>query len=286
MRTAHWMGGLLALASALVLAGETVDYTVAGEAYRGYRVDAEQARGTVVVLPTWNGLGDYEKDRAQMLAAQGFDAFAADLYPVGEQPKTLPAKQAAAQAHFGDAARMHAILEASIAAARQRGREPLLVMGYSMGAVTTMELAWSGLGNRLGVDGYVVFSGRFADPRGRVMPDGVAPIFLALGEADRRVDVGGLADFVDDVEMAGGSVSAHTYPGVGHLFSAFGFPNYDAEADRASWSALGAFLAEQYADGDEPEVRALSGRRAWGRPPARLSELNRRGRIEPTNPPK
>jgi len=235
----------LALAATTVLAGESVTYEVDGHTFDGYLAQAETPRGTIVILPTWNGLSDYEKDRARMLADLGFTSFAADLYPAREHPTTLEAKQAALQAHLADQVGMHAILQAAISASGEESDEPLFVMGYSMGAITAMELAWSGLGNELGVDGYIIFSGRVSDTKGRIMPDEVAPFFVAHGEADTQVNVGGLTNFIDDVELAGSEVTAHVYSGAGHLFSAFGFPNYDAEADANSWMKLMDFLDNQ-----------------------------------------
>ena len=225
-------------------AGETTTWEVDGTAYEGYLAAAEAARGTIVLLPTWNGLSDYEKDRAETLADLGFTTFAADLYPAGTRPTTMEEKQAALTAHLADQAGMQALLQAAVETARGAGQDPLLVMGYSMGAITAMELAWSGLGNALGVDGYVIFSGRVSDTHGRTMPEGVAPFFVAQGEADTQIQVSGLENFADDVDLAGGQVTALTYPGAGHLFSAFGFPNYDAAADADSWSRLTAFLDE------------------------------------------
>ncbi len=232
----------LAFATTTALAGENLTYTVNGSTFDGYLAEAENPRGTIVILPTWNGLSDYEKDRAQMLAELGFNSFAADLYPVGEHPLTMEAKQAALTALLGNQDQMHDVLRAAVSEARQNANEPLMVMGYSMGALTVMELAWSGLGNELGVDGYIIFSGRVSDPRSRMMPDDVAPFFLAIGEVDQRIPLSSLPSFIDDVEMAGGAVTAHTIPDAGHLFSAFGFPNYDAEADADSWGKLTDFL--------------------------------------------
>ena len=234
----------LAATTTAATAGDMNTYSVEGETYESYVAFADNPRGTIMILPTWNGLSDFEMDRAQMLADMGFNAFAADLYPTGQRPTTMEAKQAGLASLLGDQERMHAILQSAIAAARQGGDEPLLVMGYSMGALTAMELAWSGLGNDLGVDGYIIFSGRVSDPRGRMMPEDVAPFFLAIGESDQRIPLSSLPSFIDDVEMAGGSVTAHTLPNAGHLFSAFGFPNYNAEADADSWETLTEFLEE------------------------------------------
>ena len=225
-------------------AGEPVEYQVGADQFQGYVAIAESARGTVVVLPTWNGLSDYEKDRANMLADMGFNAFVADLYTIGTHPTTMDERQAGLQAVTSDRERMRGILFAAITEARKHGDEPLIVMGYSMGALVAMELAWSGLGNELGVDGYAIFSGRVSVGQGRMMPDDVAPFFVAIGDSDSRVPVSTLVNFEDDVELAGGSLSAHVYPGVGHLFSAFGFPNYNTEADLLSWTDLSTFLDE------------------------------------------
>lgn len=234
-----------AFVATTALAGDNVTYAVNGITFDGYLAEVENSRGTIVILPTWNGLSDYEKDRAQMLADMGFTSFAADLYPTGEHPMTLEAKQSALQEHLADQAGMHAMLTAAIAAAGSASDEPLFVLGYSMGAITAMELAWSGLGNEMGVDGYVIFSGRVSDTQGRIMPDDIAPFFVAHGEADTQVNVAGLENFIDDVELAGNKVTAHTYPGAGHLFSAFGFPNYSAESDADSWGKLADFLDGQ-----------------------------------------
>lgn len=233
---------LLAVAAEAAAAGDRTTYQVDGATFEGYLAEAASPRGAVVILPTWNGLSDYEKDRAQMLADMGYTTLAADLYPVGQRPGTMEARQAALRAHLGDPERMQAMVAAAVRELRGKADDPLLVMGYSMGAITAMEAAWSGLGNELGVDGYIIFSGRVSDRQERVMPDGVAPFFVALGEADTQVDVSGVETFIDDVELSGGSVTVKTYPGAGHLFSAFGFPNYDEAADRDSWQALTEFL--------------------------------------------
>lgn len=232
----------LALAANVSLAGEDTEFAVGDDMYSGYIAQPDNPRGTIVILPTWNGLGDYEKDRAQMLADLGFTGYAANLYPVGQNPTTMEAKQAGLEALLADQDRMNAIVSTAITAARNVSEGPLLVMGYSMGAIAAMEVAWSGTGNALGVDGYIIFSGRVSDTHGRMMPDNVAPFFVAHGEADTQVQISGLTNFVDDVELAGGTVDAHTYPGAGHLFSAFGFPNYSPDDDTHSWTELTKFL--------------------------------------------
>ncbi|WP_137702687.1 dienelactone hydrolase family protein [Marimonas lutisalis] len=223
-------------------AGQDVTYKVGGETFEGYFAEAENASATVVILPTWNGISDYEKDRAQMLMKQGYNALAADVHGVDALPRSMEEKQAAYEAFFRDQERLQALLREIVEVASERGDGDVFVMGYSMGGGATMELARSGLGNALGVDGYAVFSGRVSDPQGRMMPDGTAPIFVAHGEKDARVPVSGLTNFEDDLDLAGITYDIHIYPGAGHLFSAMGFPNYNAAADADSWAAYLEFL--------------------------------------------
>src|ERR1700730_18970935 len=51
--------------------------------------DAQQGkRPGVLVVHEWDGLGDYAKMRAEMLAKLGFIAFAPDMYGKGVRPAT------------------------------------------------------------------------------------------------------------------------------------------------------------------------------------------------------
>lgn len=225
-------------------AGEVVTYGTRDAQFEGYQEIVANPKGTVVVLPTWNGVSDYEKDRAQMLADMGYNALAADLHGKGALPKTMEEKEAAYGAFFKDETRMDTVLRAALAHAHTMGTEKIVVMGYSMGGGATMEVARSGLGAEMGVDAYVVFSGRVSDPKGRFFPEDSGPVFVAHGAKDHRVPVSGLINFEDDLDMAGVAHTIIVYPEAGHLFSAFGFPNYDAAADADSWQKLGIFLTE------------------------------------------
>ncbi|MBF9058194.1 dienelactone hydrolase family protein [Rhodobacterales bacterium HKCCSP123] len=211
---------------------------------RGYFADGGDAAATVVILPTWNGMSDYEMDRARMLSEMGYDAFAADLHGVDARPRILEEKQAAYQAFFGDPDRLLRIVQAAVETAGRLGDGDVIVMGYSMGGGAAMELSRSGRGAELGIAGYAVFSGRVSDPAGRLMPEGTAPIFVAHGSADTMVSASALPAFAEELDMMGVPHRIEILEGAGHLFSAFGFPNYDAEADERSWTAFTEFLAD------------------------------------------
>ena len=76
-------------------AGEIVTYDVDGESFEGYRAEADgESKGLVLIIHDWDGLTDYEKQRADMLAALGYDAFAVDLYGKGNRPVETGTKKA------------------------------------------------------------------------------------------------------------------------------------------------------------------------------------------------
>lgn len=243
------IAALMALlaATSMAEAGEPVTYDANGITMEGYFAEAAQpAAGTIMILPTWKGVSDYEKDRADMLARAGYDAFVGDLHGQGQLPRSLEEMQAAYSAIWTEQERLHGMLQAAATKAMRLGGQDVVVLGYSMGGGAAMELARSGLGMELGVDGYAVFSGRVSDPAGRMIPDGTAPIFVAHGEMDQRLPVSGLINFQNNLDFTDVDYEVNVYPGKKHLFSAFGFPNYDEAADAESWQALMGFLSRVF----------------------------------------
>ena len=64
--------------------GADVDYTVGRSVYQGYLSFPEKPISTpapgVLIAHQWMGLTDYEKHRADQIAANGYVAFAIDVY--------------------------------------------------------------------------------------------------------------------------------------------------------------------------------------------------------------
>ncbi len=65
------LGGFTGTALAEKPDGQRIDYQVGDEIFSGYLASApDEARGTVLIIHDWDGLTDYERQRADMLAAQ------------------------------------------------------------------------------------------------------------------------------------------------------------------------------------------------------------------------
>ena len=175
---------LAAFAAAPAIAGESVTYQAAGADYEGYYAPASgDSKGLVLVIHDWDGLTDYEKKRADMLAELGYDAFALDMFGKGNRPESMDARKAETGKLYEDREAMLTRVTAGLETAReQSGETEAVVMGYCFGGAGVLELARSGKAEN--VAGYATFHGTLATPEGQSYPDSTAPILIAQGGGD------------------------------------------------------------------------------------------------------
>jgi len=218
-------------------AGETVTYEVEGAAYEGYHADAgDDAKGLVLIIHDWDGLTDYERQRAEMLAELGYDAFAIDLYGKGNRPVETGAKKAETEKLYNDREKMRTLILAGLDEARRLGGGNAVVMGYCFGGAATLELARSGQGED--VVGYASFHGGLSTPEGQSYAENTPPILVAHGGADRLISMDEVAGLSRELEAAGVPYEIEVYSGARHAFTVFGSDRYQARADEKSWDAF------------------------------------------------
>lgn len=246
MRNVMLGAAAIALAPALALAGEQVVYDVEGTSYAGYYAAPEgEARGLVIVIHDWDGLDSYEEQRADMLAEQGYAAFAVDLYGEGNRPETTEGKKAETAKLYEDRDAMRTRILGGLETARAQGADlPAVVMGYCFGGAATLELARSGAAED--VIGYGTFHGGLSTPEGQSW-DGVdAPVLVMHGGADSSITMADVAAFSEELEAAGTPYEIQVYSGAPHAFTVFGSERYRERADEESWQAFTDFLAEHF----------------------------------------
>ncbi len=82
--------GLASGVAHAALKTQTVEYTssdgVKMEGYVAYDDAAKGARPGILIVHDWMGLGDFSRAKADLLAKQGYVAFAADIYVKGVRP--------------------------------------------------------------------------------------------------------------------------------------------------------------------------------------------------------
>ena len=254
---------LTLLAAAPAIAGEAVTYQAAGSDYEGYYAPADgEAKGLVLVIHDWDGLTDYEKKRADMLADLGYDAFALDLFGKGNRPETTDAKKTETGKLYQDRAAMLTRVEAGLSQARKEsGKDEAVVIGYCFGGAGVLELARSGKGSD--VAGYATFHGTLATPDGQTYPDGTAPILIAQGGGDTSVPPSEAFSLVKTLEDKGIAYELEVYSGAPHAFTVFDSDRYREVADEESWDALQSFMngiSASRAEGSSARGSA----RGWG----------------------
>ncbi|MDI9639922.1 dienelactone hydrolase family protein [Kamptonema cortianum] len=204
----------------------------------------------VIVVHQWGGLGDYERQRCDMLAQMGYVAFGADIYGKGVRPKEMSDKAAQAQKYKSDRKLYRSRLAAALDAAKAVPgvyADRVAVIGYCFGGTGALEVA------RMGADvkGVVSFHGGLdgADPQNASRIK--AKVLVLHGADDPFVPAKDIEDFM--AEMRAGKVdwSMVSYGNAVHSFTekAAGNDNsrgaaYNADADARSWRAMQDFLRE------------------------------------------
>ncbi|MGQ9368422.1 dienelactone hydrolase family protein [Azospirillum sp. ST 5-10] len=242
-------GVALAGPAAAQIATESVVYQVDGQAYEGYfarNAGYPGAQPLVILIHDWDGLGDYEKRRAEMLAELGYAAFAVDLYGQGVRPTTTEDKKARSGALYQDRAAMRRRMEAGLEAARGRAGvdgQRVAAMGYCFGGAAVLELARSGAE----LDGFVTFHAGLKTPADQTYGAVKGPLLILHGTNDPAAPMSEVAELAKALNEAKADYRMELYGGAKHAFTVWGVPDsealgYDPQADRQSWrEAVGFF---------------------------------------------
>ena len=234
-------------AQANILA-EPVVYEIDGQPFEGYFAMNEgfgDEQPIVLLIHDWNGIGDYEQRRVQMLAERGYAAFAADLYGQGNRPTNTEESRAESGKLYSERATMRQRLMAGLAEAQSMaGVDPerVVAMGYCFGGAAVLEMARAGAD----IDGFVSFHGGLVTPEGQDYSDTQAPILVLHGGDDPVAPMSEVAALADELNAAEVDYDMEIYGGVLHSFTVWGADGgssrYDPHADTQSWDALLAFL--------------------------------------------
>jgi dienelactone hydrolase len=208
---------------------------------------ADPAPG-ILVAHEAPGVSDHVKARAQQLAAQGYVAFALDMY--GRH--NLPLEEARQASHelMADAGRLRRRAAAALdvlAHEPRCDRARLAAIGFCLGGIVALELARAGAPIRAAVG----LHPGLRRPAGSTGGPISAKVLMIIGQNDPVAPVEERAAFAKEMTEAGADWQMLLLGGVGHSFTnpaidALGFPGfaYDARADRRAWRATLDLLDE------------------------------------------
>lgn len=222
---------------------QDVAYTVDGEAFTGYWAEAEDPKGLVLIVHDWDGMTDYERQRADMLAEMGYNAFALDMFGDQTPTETVDHRMAATGALYEDRERMRMLVQAGVEQALERSSvEEMVVKGYCFGGAVALEMARSDMAEM--AEGYATFHGGLSTPDGQSWDGDEPPVLVLHGGADTSITMQDVATLATEMEEAGNTYAIEVYSNAPHAFTVFGSDSYQERADAASWDAFTSFLDE------------------------------------------
>lgn len=220
------------------------------EGYAAYDPSLPWPRPGVLVCHMWKGLVPFVEERARALAGLGYVAFALDLYGRGVRPTTSEEAAREMGTLVADVAllraRAHAGLTRLADSPLVRGRE-VAALGYCFGGGVALELARDGAD----LASAISFHGLLDTPRRAARGAVQARVLAFHGVLDPMVSAEHVAAFQREMEGAGADWQLVVYGRAGHGFTNYELPRdprgglfYEPDADRRSWAAACAFLAE------------------------------------------
>jgi dienelactone hydrolase len=233
---------VIALATTATAGGTPLAYTVDGQPYEGYFVSPSPNAPLVLLIHDWDGLTDYEVKRSDMLAAEGYAVFAADLFGAGVRPTKVEDRRQHTGELYKDRAKMRALIQGALDAAQAQGANVgnAVVMGYCFGGAAVLEFARSGADMK----GFVTFHGGLQTPAGQDYAQAKGRLLILHGTADANITMEHFAALANELEQNGVAHEMITYGGAPHAFTVFGSDRYREDADQKSWRRFKEFLAD------------------------------------------
>jgi len=246
------IGMFMATNASAAIVSSPVDYKAADgtimEGYAAYNDAIKTPRPGILIVHDWMGLTQFDKDKANQLAKEGYVAFAADIYGKGIRPASADEAKPLATRYKDDRALMRSRIRAAydtLAGMKPADGSKLLVMGYCFGGTVALELARSGAP----LAGTVTFHGGLSNPTPDDAKNIKGPVLVMHGADDPFVPPAEVQAFKEEMKNAGINMQFITYPGAVHAFTnpAAGNDNskgvaYNASADKASWAEFEKFL--------------------------------------------
>lgn len=241
----------LTLPAEAAMQTKVIEYKEGKTVLEGYAAwdDAQKGlRPGVLVFHEWWGHGPNVRRRAEMLAKQGYVAFAVDMYGKGIVAKDHETAGKLAGVQFKDRALMRARAQAGLAEIKKLpGVDParIAAIGYCFGGTSVLELA------RMGADvrGVASFHGRLESPTPATQKPKAK--ILVLQGGDDQGTLGDVPAFLKEMHDSGADWEMDQYGGAVHSFTiaeAGDDPKkgmaYNAQADTRSWRRLLEFLEE------------------------------------------
>ena len=212
-----------------------------------------EPRPGILIAPTIRGRTDFEEQKARELAAAGYVALVIDLYGEATRDSDLESKRDLMNGFRADRDRLLSRLLAwheGLAAMAEVDAARTAAIGFCFGGLCVLDLARAGIA----LVGAVSFHGILTPPPQRRAAKTGTRTLVLHGWDDPLAPPADVLALAEELTSIGSDWQLHAY---GHTVHAFTNPAasdsvagtvYNRAADRRSYAAMQAFLAELFAD--------------------------------------
>jgi dienelactone hydrolase len=240
------------------MAVESIFYSVSGISCRGALVWDETVRGTrplLLMAPNWRGVIKPAIETAQMLAADRYVVFVADMFGEGNGPVGTENPMEFLRPFMSDVAgqrrRIVAALETLTKEADKRAVGDInrrAAIGYCFGGLNVLDLARTGAD----VQAVVSMHGTLSTPQPAKAGDIKAAVLAVHGAVDPIAPKAERDAFEAEMTQAGARWALLTFGGVVHAFTDPqennpGIAVYDEPATRRGYAMAHAYIADAFA---------------------------------------
>jgi dienelactone hydrolase len=226
---------------------QTVDYKQADtalERYLAYDGNVTGKRPGVLLVHRRDGMTDFTRKHAEMIAKLGYVVFAADIFGKGVLPKDIPEMQVETAKYNKDRLLMRARAQAGLDTLRQNSMvDPsrIAVIGYCFGGVVAQELSHTGAP----VVGTVVVHGSFRGFTPGAAKNIKGRVLILHGAEDPIAPLSELDLAIKELRQTQVDWQLELYSGADHGFTTPDTPANDRANVRA-WAATQKFFAEVF----------------------------------------
>lgn len=225
---------------------QSVDYKQADTALEGYLAydgNVTGKRPGVLLVHRRDGMTDFTRKHADMIAKLGYVVFAADIFGKGVLPKDIPEMQLETAKYNKDRLLMRARAQAGLDTLRQNSMvDPsrIAVIGYCFGGTVAQELSHTGA-----PVGTVVVHGSFRDFTPGAAKNIKGRVLILHGAEDPTAPLSELDLAIKELRQTQVDWQLELYSGADHGFTTPGTPANDRANVRA-WAATQKFFAEVF----------------------------------------
>lgn len=220
---------------------KSVDYQDGEQKLKGMVTsNAGSTKPGVLILPAWKGIDQEAKTAALDLEKQGYIAFIADIYGVGNTPADNQAASGLSSKYKNDFKLYQSRIQAALTEMKKQGANKVAVIGYCFGGTGALEAARGGLP----VEGVVCIHGGLAKAADRTNEAIKAKVLVEHPADDASVKKEDIEQLVNEMNEGKADWQIITYANSKHTFTNPESPDYNETMAKRAWNHTLLFLQE------------------------------------------